>query len=263
MQNKRKNNFGGAASAFLVIGFLLLGYSLIFGLQIAAFIGLGLAFWGALFALARNGKYVESSLLDITSKSTYSTADRMINDLKLNGQAYYLPAYAQDINLLQYHTRLKEPVVFISELSGERPSIEELTIGKFLGEKTRGVFIASPGSGIMSQIEKELRLDFSKLDINDLTGVLPKYLTEYLNLARNINLTVSGETAILRASGVLYGSLYRSDPPLKSLSILGCPIVSAVASSLAKSSGKIVTVNIEFVSPKVLSVAATFNFIKE
>ena len=32
--------------------------------QIAAFIGLGLTFWGAIFAVARNGKYIESSLLD-------------------------------------------------------------------------------------------------------------------------------------------------------------------------------------------------------
>lgn len=263
MQKKSKSNFGGTASAFLVIGFLLLGYSLLFGVQIAAFIGLGLAFWGALFALARRGKYVESGLLDVSSKSTYSTADRMIDDFKLGGQAYYLPAYAQDINLMQYHNKLKEPVVFVSELSGEKPSIEELTAGKFLGEKSRGVFLVSPGSGIMMQIEKQLRLDFSKLDINDLTGVLPKYLTEYLNLAKSVDLIVSGESVGLRASGVLYETLYRSDPPLKSLNILGCPVVSTVASALAKSSGKIVVVKVEFISPKFLSVAATFSFIKD
>jgi hypothetical protein len=88
---------------------------LLFGLQIAAFIGLGLTFWGAIFALARSGKYVESSLLDATAKFAYSTIDRMINDLKFNGQGYYIPAFPKDVYLPEYLKNLKEPVVFISE----------------------------------------------------------------------------------------------------------------------------------------------------
>ncbi len=263
MESKRKSNYTGIATAFLFIGAFLLFYSFLFGLQIAAFIGLGLILWGAIFASAKTGKYVDSALLDATTKSTYSTTDRVIDDFKLNGQAYFLPAYPKDTNLPQYYSKLKEPIVFISELPEVKPSFEELTAGKFLGEKNRGVFLASPGSGIIAQIEKQLKFDISKMEIQELMDFLSKSLTEQMNLAKYIDLRVSGDFISLRATGVLYENLYRCDPPLKSLSLLGCPLVSAVASAFAKSTSRMVNVHTELISAKTLDVAATFSFLKE
>jgi hypothetical protein len=254
-------NYSGVAAVFLVLGAFLLFYSLLFGLQIAAFIGLGFTFWGALFALARNGKYVESSLLDATTKSAYSTTERMINDLKLNGQGYYLPACPQDVNIPQYLDKLKEPVVYISENFDGKTPVEELAVGKFLSEKTRGVFVNSPGAGLMAQMEKQLKLDFSKLDIQELIEILPRCLTEQFNLAKSVSITSSGNGIELKASGILFESLYRSNPPLKSLSILGCPLVSAVACALAKSSERTVIIKEHFLSPNTCGVYAVFNFI--
>ena len=135
MQKTSVKKFSSAGIAFLAVGVILLGYSFLSGLQVAAFIGLGLVFWGALFSIARNGKYVESSLVDATAKSAYSTTDRIITDLKLNGQAYYLPAYPQDVNVPQYLSKLREPVVFISESMDGKPPVEELAAGKFLCRK--------------------------------------------------------------------------------------------------------------------------------
>lgn len=79
-----KGNSIGIAAVFLVAGILLLFYSLLSQMQIAAFIGLGLTFWGAVFAVAQNRKTVDSRLLDGTAVSSYSTLDRMINDLNYN-----------------------------------------------------------------------------------------------------------------------------------------------------------------------------------
>jgi hypothetical protein len=261
LQQKSRRNFSGAAAVFLFTGALLLGYSLLSGLQVAAFIGLGLVFWGALFIFAKNGKYVESSLVNATAQSAYSTTDRMINDLKLNGQAYYLPAYPHDVSVPQYLSKLREPVVFISESMDGKPSIEELTAGKFLCEKSRGVFIASPGSGLMTQMEKKLRRDFSTLDIEDLAAVLSKSLTEQFNLAKSVEITVSDGAVNLKAAGILYEDLYRANPPFKSLSVLGCPVVSAVASTLAKYSGKIVIIKENLLSPNTSGAYVVFNFI--
>jgi hypothetical protein len=99
---KESNSSTSIAGVFLAV---------LFDLQIVAFIGLGLTFWGAIFALTRTGKYVESSLLDGTAKSGYSTIERMINDLKFNAQGYYIPAYPKDVILPDYLKNLKEPVV--------------------------------------------------------------------------------------------------------------------------------------------------------
>lgn len=246
---------------FLVFGVVLLVYSIVSELQIAAFVGLGLVFWGALFAAAKKGKYVESSLLDATTNTSYTTTERMIADLSLNGPGFYLPAYPQDVNIPQYLEKLREPVVFISENFDGKPPVEELAVGKFLSEKSRGVFINSPGAGLLSQIEKQLKLDFSKMDTQELINILPSYLTERLNLAKTVTMNIVANGVDFKADGVLFESLYRANPPLKSLNMLGCPMVSAVACALAKSSGKTVIIKEHNLSPNASGVYVVFNYI--
>ncbi len=258
---KKNRSSSTFAALFLVIGILLLAYSMLFGLEIAAFIGLGLTFWGVIFSLARNGKYVEISLLDATAKSAYSTIERMINDLKFNAKGYYIPAYPKDVNLPEYLKNLKESVVFVSESFDGKPSIDELTSGRFLSEKTHGAFFTSPGSDLMAQIEKRLQLDFSKIPIYELTEILPRCLTETFNLAKTVEMSAVKDGVSFKATGILYPSLYRANPPLKSVQILGCPVVSGVASVLAKSSAKTVTINEQILSPNNCGVQLVFHFI--
>jgi hypothetical protein len=256
---KRSNGAVRLAAVFLGFGAFLLFFSIVEDMQVAAFIGLGLTFWGAVLALTRTGKYVESSLLDGAARSNYSTIDRMLNDLKYSGQGYYIPAYPQDVVLPEYLKNLKESVVFISEVFDGKPSIDELASGKFISAQTRGVFITSPGSGIMAQVEKQLQLDISKINLIELTEILPKCLTETLNLARNAEMTLLPTGANFKATGIIYDSLYAEAKP-KSVSVLGCPLVSAVASALAKASGKTVVIKEQTTAPSN-SVSAVFNFV--
>jgi hypothetical protein len=170
---KNSNSAAKLAATFLATGVLLLTYAMLFEMQIAAFIGLGLTLWGAVFALARNGKFVESGLLDGTANSSYSTNDRIVNDLQYKGQGYYLPAYPRDVTLPDYLNNLREPVVYISENFDGMPPVEELAQGKFLSSKSHGLFIASPGAGLVAQIERQLRMDLSKVTLQELVEILP------------------------------------------------------------------------------------------
>ena len=258
---KKSNSSTRIAVVFLVFGAFLLVLAMLFDLQIAAFVGLGLTFWGAIFALTRTGKYVESSLLDGTAKSGYSTIERMINDLKYNGQGYYIPAYPKDVLLPDYLKNLKEPVVYISESFDGKPSVDELAAGKFLSAKTQGIFVTSPGSGIMAQIEKQLQMDLSKVNLQELSEFLPKCLTEIFNLAKTAEMTLMPNGASFKATGILYESFYKPENTLKSVSMLGCPVVSAVASALAKASGKTVVIKEQTLSPSNCGVYAVFEFI--
>ena len=260
-ERKKNNNSKWIASLFLTLGGLSLLYSVIFTSQITAFIGLGLTFWGALFTLARSGKYVESSLLDGTAKSSYSTIERIVKDLKLTGKGYYIPAYPEDSYLPQYLGKLKDPVVFISEDFDGKPPVDELAAGKFLSEKTHGVFLTAPGAGLMDQMEKQLKLDFSKIGLQELPELLPRCLTEQFNLAKSVNLNFFENGANFEATGILYESLLRTPAPLQSVTMLGCPVVSAVASACAKSSGKIVIIKEIVLSSNNCGVHAVFNFI--
>ncbi len=258
---KKTNQSLAVAAAFLLLGFVLIAFSMLVEMQIAAFVGLGLAFWGAIFALTRGGKFVESSILDNTAKSSYSTIERMITDLKFAGQGYYIPAYPKDVALPEYLKNLKESVVYISDSFDGKPSVDELAAGKFLSEKNKGVFITSPGSALMTQMEKQLNIDFSKTSLSELQEILPKCLTEMFNLTKSAELTLSPMGASFKATGVIYESLYNSENKLKSVAMLGCPVVSVVASSLAKASGKTVVIKEQQFSPLNCAVHTTFGFI--
>lgn len=259
---KKGNPSGLIAGVFLALGGLLLVFAVFLEQQIIAFIGLGFTFWGAIFALTRSSKYVESDLLDSTAESTYSTIDRMVNDLTFTKQGYYIPAYPRDVSLPDYLKTLKEPVVFISAPSFSGiPSVEELAQGKFLSTRSQGVFIISPGSGLLAQMEKQAQLDFSKISLQELTEILPRLLTEVFNVAKTADLKLAENGAVFKASGILYERLYRTQPSLKSVNILGCPVVSAVASALAKTSRKMVVINEQVLSPTTCGVYVTLDFV--
>jgi hypothetical protein len=257
---KKQNSVLAIAAAFLGAGAVLLMLSMFMEMQVTAFIGLGLTFWGAVLALAKSGRYVESSLLDSTARSTYSTIDRMVSDLKYRGQAYYIPAYPKDVFLPEYLANLKEPVVFISESFDGKPSIDELAQGKFLSSKSHGVFITAPGSGILLQVERQLRLDLSKISLAEITELFPKYLTENLTLARAAELTLTPDGAVFKASGIIYDSLYAPESKPQSVLLLGCPVVSAVACALAKTSGKTVVIK-DFNASVSKSVTVVYGFV--
>ena len=259
--SRRNRSSPVVAASFLAAGVLVLAYAVFFVLEVAAFVGLGLVFWGAVFALARNGKYVESGVLDGTAKAAYSTFDRLLRDLKFEGKGYFIPPYPGDANIPEYLRALKDPVVFISDSFDGKPSADELASGKFLSEKGRGVFITCPGSELVAQMEKQVNMDFSRIDLNELVDYLPRCLTETFNLAKSADISLVEGGVSLTATGLLYQSLYRADPPMASVRVLGCPAVSAVASILAKASGRTVVLK-ELVSfPDGSGVHAVFGFL--
>ena len=251
------------AIGFFAIGILLLGSSILYNWQVLSFIGLGFVLWGAIFSLAQPGKYVDSSLLDSTANTIYSTLDRMINDLRFNGRGYYIPSYPKNAYLPEYYKNLKDSIVFIADENFTGlPAVEELASGKFISEKDKGVFITSPGSGVLNQIERQLNIDFTTVPLGELCNLLPQCMTESFNLAKEMNLQIIDESTVqLNASGILYESLYIPDSMPKSVSLLGCPMISAVACALAKSSGKTVVIREQKFWPNGLGVETTFNFV--
>lgn len=251
---KPKPRVGGGGSSrisvlFLVSGLISLIFSLYSEFQILALIGLGLTFWGALFLFIRPAKLVPSTLLYSAILSTYTTIDRIINDFKYEGKGYYIPPYPKDIYLPDYLKGLKDLVVFVSAASAsEIPSIEVIAEGKFISENPKGVLLVPPGSGILTQIEEKSNIDFTKMNLNELCIFMPRFMLQDLNLAKEMEMEPNENQIYLRIYDSLYKNLYSSQAKLKSVNLIGCPIVSAVACALAKISGRIVTIQMQRVS---------------
>jgi hypothetical protein len=253
---------GKIGLAFIVPGTLALIFSVMNYSNILAFIGLGLTFWGALFFFVRPVRYVKSSLLDSAATSIYTTIDRIINDLKFKGKSYYIPPYPKEVYLPEHLKGLKEPVVFISADTGGMPSIEELAKSKFLLENPKGICIAPPGLGLLTQFEKELRKDITKLQLSELCESLPPIIVENLQLAKELELASEDNQVSLTIFDSTYKNLYTAEEKLKSIHYLGCPIVSAIACTIAKATGKMITIQKDSISPDGQTIKVWYSIIQ-
>ncbi len=248
---------------FLISGIVLLAFSIYAESQILALIGLGLTFWGVLFILVRPLKLVEGSLLYNASISSYLTADRILNDFSYKGKGYYIPPYPEDVYLPEYLKGLKASLVFISAKNdSEMPSIEEIAKGKFMSKTQKGVLLAPPGAGILTQIESKTKMDFTKMTLNELCEVLPPFFTQDLNLAKELEMQLDGDQIRLKMVDSLYKNLYSARNNLKSVTFLGCPIVSAVACAIAKTSGRTVAIQKQQPSPDGLAIQVWYRIVE-
>jgi len=261
LKNINRIPSGKIGIAFIVPGVAALIFSILEDSQILAFIGLGLTFWGALFLFIKPVRYVKGELLHSTSLSSYLTVDRIIKDLKFKGKSYYIPPYPKDVYLPEYLKGLKEMTVFISASRGSSiPSIEEMAKSKFLLKNPNGICISPPGLGLLIQFERELGTDLTKMDLDSFLEALPPLITENIHLAKQADIKRKNGKLMLRMFNSIYSDLYTKEK-LKSVYLLGCPLVSAIACAIAKSSGKVVTIDKSKVSLDSQLIEVWYNLI--
>ena len=248
---------------FLVLGAISLAVSIFVESQILALIGLGLIFWGALLMFLSPVRHVEASLLYSASIATYSTVDRIIAEFEYKGKGYHLPSFPKDVYLPEHLKGLKDVVVYVSaQETSEMPPVEELAESKFLLKDSKGVLISPPGLGLLDEIESKLNIDLTKTSLTELSEILPQFLLENFNIAKDITLSLKDNTVNLRLTDSVYRNLYGTAKHSKSVGMLGCPLASAIACALAKASGKPVVIQRYRVSLDGMMVELQFNIVE-
>lgn len=254
---------GKIGMAFIIPGVLSLVSSILYNSQILAFIGLGLTFWGALFFFVRPIRYVAGNVLDSTAVSSYYTIDRILKDLKYKGRSYYIPPYPKEVYLPEYLKGLKEMIVFVSaDSSSAMPSIEEIAKSRFILENPKGICVAPPGLGILTQFEKELHVDVTRLEIRELCENLPHLILQNFQLAKEIEMKAEEKQIYVKILGSIYNNLYTAEENLKSVHLLGCPLVSAIACAISKTTGKIVTIYKDRLSPDGQTIEVWYRLVE-
>lgn len=249
--------------AILAIGLPAFVASIMLHSSILAFIGLGLTFWGVLFFFAKSTKFVRSTILDATAISFYITLDRIIDDLGYKGRPIQIPPYPKKKYLPNYLEGLKEFVVFISsKKSTIMPSIEEMAKKQFLLKNTEGICITSPGSRLVNLFEKEVGVDFIKINKEDLYESLSKVIVNNLELANRFEITTEQQLVHVKIINSIYSHLYYKEQKLKSVYSIGCPLISAVACALAITTGKPITITRSEVSPKLGTIDVFYQIVE-
>jgi hypothetical protein len=262
----KRDSRTAVAAVLLLMGTLVLLWSIYLRITILAFIGLGLTFWGTLFLLLGTPREVESNLLYDAATSEYSTINRIVNDLNYVGEAIYMPPYPKSIHVPDHQKSLKEPIVFISQKKNSKNlsstennfldlgSIEERGTGKFLLKNGMGLFLVPPGLGILKDIENSLKIDFTNMDIMQFCQIISQVLLERLNLAKSIETEKEGSIIKMKIRNSIYRNLFTTEDNLTSIHLLGCPMTSAIAVGLTKASNKNVCIINEIVSNNNLVV---------
>jgi hypothetical protein len=143
------------------------------------------------------------------------------------------------------------------------PPLEEIAKAKFEGSKPKGIFLTAPGAELLDQLEKKSKVDLTKVTKDELFELLPDLIISHLALANEINLFQRDEEIRLTIRDSTYQNLYSLEHGLKSVSLLGCPLASAVACALAKSTGKRVFLQGVRASVETHSTMITFRVVQD
>ena len=242
-------------AVFLFVGALVLSASYFISSTVLAFIGLGLTFWGGLFLFARPVRFVKSDIVVSTTISSYAAIDRITEDLDYTGRPIYVPPYPKGAYLPDHLKGLKEMIVYVpAQDVVAMPTIEEMARKRFLVKNPKGICIPAPGYGLASLIEKELKDELTQVDTDRLFSSLPTIITRGLELAREFEISKENDLVHIKALDSVYQNLYSPELGLKSIHSIGCPLTSAVACALAKTTTKLVTIVKDVVSPDLRSI---------
>jgi len=244
---------------FLFVGALVLSASYFTSSTVLAFIGLGLTFWGGLFLFARPVRFVKSDIVVSTTISSYAAIDRITEDLDYAGRPLYVPPYPKVAYLPDYLKGLKEMIVYVPAQDVVAiPAIEEMARKQFLVKNPKGLCIPAPGYGLVSLIERELKDELTQVDTDRLFSNLPTIITRGLELAREFEISKENDLVHIKALDSVYQGLYSAELDLKSIHSIGCPLTSAVACALAKTTTKLVAIVKDAVSPDLRSIEVWF-----
>jgi hypothetical protein len=114
--------------------------------------------------------------------------------------------------------------------------------------------------GLLDKIEQKNQVELAKIPISELDEKLPNLLDE-LFLAKEITMRTIEDDIILQIHNSLYENLYSQKYNLKSISLIGCPLVNAAACAIAKSTGKLIMIQEIKVSPNSKTTTVTFKIV--
>jgi hypothetical protein len=213
------------------VGVLALALSIQFDSTILALVGLGLTFWGIIFFYISSDEYVKSVLLDATTLPSLITLNKVMDELDFKGRAVYLPP--------KYLTDPNENKVYISKqknLGIPLPDQIQTHETQLFTKGTPGLLLTPPGDELTKLFENTLNTNFTGTDLKTLQQNLPKLIIEDLELAQSFDMHIEHNTVSVKMENSIYEALCKATANLNT-SFLGCPLSSALACALAKTTG--------------------------
>lgn len=243
----------------IMIAAIALALSVVYSSSILAFIGLGLMFWGAILAYIQTGEYIKGKLLDATVLAPLITINHVLQELRYEGKAIYLPPkYFRD----QDESRAYIP----KQKDGPLPTPEQIQEqeNKLFIKSLNDLLITPPGAELARLFEKTLETSFIRIDLQHFQEVMPKLLIEDLEIAKNVEITAEGKKILVKIENSNYQNLTKETERFSKLyKSLGCPLSSAIACALAKVTGKPITIEKQQINEGNKTIEVEYRIIEE
>jgi len=210
----------------LGIGLAALAISVALTSTILTFIGLGLTFWGMLVFFIRPQSYVKSDLMSATAISSMKSVDEMMLGMGYRERGVYIPAESG------------KAVVFVPSEPFSRIPQNTTVDGKLFLSDPNGLIVVPPGLALSNLIQKKLGFDLKNCGVETLIHRLPKVLVEDLEIVRDVEIKVEGNSVKFRLIDSIYADFCREVRGSSRRCGLGCPMCSALACILAVATGK-------------------------
>lgn len=243
----------------ILLGIASLVVGIAFSFTIPALIGLGLVFWGIILTYIQSNEYVERKIFDSTTTTLLTTLNETLETLEYKGKAIYLPPkYLSDPET----TKIYIPRQDIEALP--TPDTIQKLVMQPSHRNAEGVLITPPAAKLVKLFETAIGTSFLNTSLLDLQQRLPKALIENLEVVTDfeIKLSVSkeneqptkqnytkSERVRVKFITTTYKNTFKQTAQLSAIHAnIGCPLTSALASALAKTTGKPVIIESEQIS---------------
>ena len=248
----------------LTLGTIALVASSISTSTILAFIGLGLAFWGAILLYIRPEEYTKKVLLEAALSPSLTTLNEMIQEFSYKGDVTYLPP--------KYFADPETTKIYISkhkDTSLPTPKQVQKYENQPVARTPRGMLLTPPGIQLSKLLEKSLGTSFIKIDLKNLQQNLPRLFIENLEIAENLEIRAEDDvtkstTIHAKITKPFYADTFKeAEEPSRLTGLIGGPICSAIACALAKATGKPITIDKEEQSQDGKTTRIQYHIVEE
>jgi hypothetical protein len=214
----------------LMSGIFITIISTLSNLPIGIALGAGLILGGLIIGYITNEELVKKKILITQQDTIYRNLQEKIAEKKI--KPVYIPSEL---------TKNSKNILLFKETK----NLEDLLITYPKLKKAINVknLISAPGKELLDLFEKELKKDFSKLDLEDLKKYLPKLIVEDLEIASNFQITNKDKSIKLEFENSIFNDLPFLKQYNEIIQSFGCPLTSAVAIAITKSTGKFILIS--------------------
>lgn len=215
-------------------------------------VGLGILIAGVIIIALRqtnhrrsiDRRHVATGPIEASAISSMKALHRLLVGLDYRGKPAYLPPPTRQGEEAG-SSDLSEAKVFIpAELGVHLPPETETAGGSLVIHNPEGLCLTPPGQALADLFEEELGVPFGSMDLDELGSLLANLLTKNLAVVKGFQLDQLGNTFHVKIEGSALASLCgQIEEETGICQTLGCPLTSAIAIILARTTHEPITID--------------------